>query len=66
MTLILQESDDISPDLLRPLLDSVWNENKVIWFASYQILLVFFSLCFFYLFGYLPFDVVLFNIVNLV
>ncbi|KAG4399381.1 hypothetical protein AAZX31_08G214500 [Glycine max] len=30
MTLILQESDDISPDLLRPLLDSVWNENKAL------------------------------------
>ncbi|KAK7381522.1 hypothetical protein VNO80_00067 [Phaseolus coccineus] len=30
MTLILQESEQISPDLLRPLLDSVGNENQTI------------------------------------
>ncbi|XP_014515842.2 uncharacterized protein LOC106773633 isoform X2 [Vigna radiata var. radiata] len=30
MTMILQESEQISPDLLRPLLDSVGNENRTV------------------------------------
>jgi len=50
MTLILQESEQISLDLLRPLLDSVGNENQVTCFALY-LFLVFFSFSFFYLFS---------------
>ncbi|RDY02367.1 Sister chromatid cohesion protein PDS5-like B-B, partial [Mucuna pruriens] len=36
MTLILQESEQISSDLLRPLLDSVRNENQSIWFNLFS------------------------------
>lgn len=65
MTMILQESEQISPDLLRPLLDSVGNENQVTCFALY-LFLVFFSFSFFYLFSIWFHVLFLCNLVNLV
>lgn len=68
MTMILQESEQISPDLLRPLLDSVGNENRVTYFSLY-LFLVFFSFSLFYSYGNLIsclFFFFLCNLVNLV
>lgn len=49
MTLVLDESEEISSDLLRALLDGVRNENQVTCYALYQFHLISFSFCFSYL-----------------
>lgn len=61
MTMVLNESEEISPHLLRPLLDSVQKENRVMCFASYP-----FHLFIYLLFRKLLFHILLFYFVNLV
>lgn len=65
MTLVINESDEISPDLLKPLLDSARKENQVTNFALYRFHLIYIFLVF-YVIWLLLLHVLLFYFVNLV
>lgn len=50
MTLVLEESEDISLELLTPILDTVKNDNQVIYYLSYSLQRYYFFPPFFFSF----------------